>query len=417
MLARRGTIVYQRGFGMANHAAGLAFTPNTPSDGASLAKTFTAAGLWWLAHEGRVEPDAPVTRYVPEFPHAQTTVRQLLSHSNGLPTDYEYFDPYLAQEEARTTQAMLGVISRQARSPSFVPGTRFEYSSLGFDVGALLIERVSGQRYEDFLNERFFSRLGMRASFVRPARLSEWPGVRTLGYRWRDAGWVPFDVFDMEAFRGGSNIYFSASDLSRWASANAAGTAVPAAVSVAGQRRTEVAGQRTGLTSLNWYCDPTDTRCYYTGDLNAFYSVVYWDRERDESVVYVSNSTLPPWRRAGLARELVDALAGTPGRKSTSAVFERFDRETRSAVAGTYVANGFGPVTVTAGTQGLRMRIADGLEYDLFAVSRDVLYAPGLDFWLAFSERTPPSTLHLRSMFVDTVLHRVQNRGAAKPPE
>jgi CubicO group peptidase (beta-lactamase class C family) len=50
VLARGGKTVYARGFGMANHAAGLAFTAETPADGGSLAKTFTAAGIWWLAH-------------------------------------------------------------------------------------------------------------------------------------------------------------------------------------------------------------------------------------------------------------------------------------------------------------------------------------------------------------------------------
>lgn len=61
VLARGGRVVYQRGFGLANHAAALAFTPDTPADGGSLAKTFTAAGVWWLAHEGRIDADAPVT--------------------------------------------------------------------------------------------------------------------------------------------------------------------------------------------------------------------------------------------------------------------------------------------------------------------------------------------------------------------
>lgn len=62
VLMRRGHTAYRRGFGMANHAAGVAFTPDTPSDGGSVAKTFTAAGVWWLAQERRIELDAPVSR-------------------------------------------------------------------------------------------------------------------------------------------------------------------------------------------------------------------------------------------------------------------------------------------------------------------------------------------------------------------
>jgi len=130
LLTRRGSVVYQRGFGMANHAADVSFTPDAPADGASLAKTFTAAGLWWLVQEGRIEIDAPVTRHLPEFPHAQTTVRHLIVHSNGLPPYYEFFEPYFAKDEVRTTQALLRVVARQAPAPSFLPGSRFEYSNL-----------------------------------------------------------------------------------------------------------------------------------------------------------------------------------------------------------------------------------------------------------------------------------------------
>jgi CubicO group peptidase (beta-lactamase class C family) len=408
VLTRRGEVVYQRGFGMANHGASLPFTPDTASDGGSLAKTFTAAGVWWLADEGKVVLDAPVAGYVPGFPHARTTVRQLLAHSNGLTADYESFDPHFAPDEPRTTEAMLALISRQAQPPGFPPGTRFEYSSLGYDVAALVIERASGQTYEAFLKDRFFARLGMRSSFVRPARLADWPGARTLGYRWRGGTWQPFDVFDMEAFRGGSNLYFSANDLSQWARANATGTALPAAALAAGQRRARIDGRPTSITELSWYCDDAGSRCYYTGDLNAFFSLVFWDRERDETVVYVSNSSLPPWRQASLGRDLVDALAGSPMRAGNAGSFERFNEQTRSAVAGAYAARGIGAIVITAGTgpSGLRLRIDDGLEYDVFQVSADVFYCPAVDLWLGFKGGPQPTTLHLRSIFVDAIANR-----------
>lgn len=407
VLTRRGEVVYQRGFGIANHAAGAAFTPDTPADGASLAKTFTAAGLWWLVHEGRIEIDAPVTRYLPDFPHAQTTVRQLIAHSNGLPPYYEFFDPYLAKDEVRTTQALLRVVAQRAPAPSFPPGSRFEYSNLGFDAAGLLIERASGLGYEAFMRERFFGRLGMRSSFARPARFADWKGVRTQGYRWRDGAWKLFDVFDMEAFLGASNLYFSAADLSRWANANAAGTAVPAPVFALGQQRSVVGGHRSPITGLSWYCDDAGVRCYYTGSLNAFHGFVYWDRERNESVVFVSNSSLPPWSAINLQRSLVSALSDRPTGTEVSPGFQRFDKRTRAEVAGEYFAEGLGRVLISSGAEHLRMQVGAGLEFDVFQVSRDVFYVPGPDYWIAFSGGPRPDAMHVRSMFVDTVARRV----------
>jgi len=145
--------------------------------------------------------------------------------------------------------------SLHAPEPAFVPGTTFEYSNPGFDVAALVIERVSGQSYEAFARARFSERLGMQASFGRPARFAYWLGVRTMGYRWSDGAWTNNNAFAMEAFLGASNLYFSAADLARWGSANAMGSALPATVVETGQKHIDISGGHSGITGLSWYCD------------------------------------------------------------------------------------------------------------------------------------------------------------------
>jgi CubicO group peptidase (beta-lactamase class C family) len=409
VLTRGDSVLYARGFGLANQAAGDPFTPDTPTDAASMAKTFTAAALWLLVHEGRVALDTPVVRYVAEYPHSATTVRQLVWHSNGLPDSYEFFDPHFAPGEVRTTEGLLRVVARERPAPSFPPGTQFEYSSLGYDVAALLVERVTGRRFADVLAERFFAPLGMTASFARPARLADWPGVRTMGYRWSDSAWTVFDVFDGEAFVGGSNLYHSANDLSRWARAFALGRALPAEVMAKGQAWVTIDGKVVPLTALNWYCDAPRERCYYTGDLNAFYSFAYWNRVRGESVVYVSNSALPMHRRAELARALVELLAGReaqPGRPSAATTFERFTDSTRARVAGEYEVPGLGTVHLRQSGARLVLRRGEGLEFAVFPVSPEVFYVPGTDWWLSFSGGVPPDSMQVRTVFGDHVGRR-----------
>lgn len=407
VMTRSGSVVYRRGFGMANHEAGIEFTPDTPCDGGSMAKTLTAAVIWELAEEGRVELDAQVTRYLPEYPHEETTVRHLISHSNGLPPYYEFFDPFFASDEVRTTGAMLRVVGREAPRPSFPPGSRFEYSNFGFDVAALLMERVTGRSYEEVLRETYFDRLGMTRTFARPARFSDWPGVRTRGYRWKDGAWEPFDAYDMEAFLGASNLQFTASDLARWASANAAGTALPADVFAAGQKRSRIDGRPSPITGLSWYCDDGGVKCYYTGSLNAFHAFAYWDRGRNESVAFVSNSSIPPWRVISLQRSLVDVLAGRAPSTGDPERFEMIARDARSALAGVYEVDDLGTIRVKETSSGLSILINDGLEFDAFHVAPDVFYVPGPDYWIAFRDGQPPSAMHVRSMFVDTIGRRV----------
>jgi D-alanyl-D-alanine carboxypeptidase len=403
-------MVHARGVGMSDASTGRPFTPATPADGGSLAKTLTAAAVWSLVHEGRIVIDTPVTAYVPEFPHAGTTVRQLIAHTNGLPPYYEQFDPYFGPDEVRTTAGLLSVVRRAMPRPHFTPGTRFEYSNLGFDAAALVVERVTGRPIATIFRDRFFTPLGMDSAFARPGRLAEFPGPRTMGHRWADSAWAIVDVFDNEAFIGGSNVYFSVLDLAHWAGAHAAGTALPPAVMELGQAHPIIDGRPSPITGLSWYCDEPKARCHYSGAINAFHSLAYWDRARGEAVAMVSNSDLAPWTLITLQRDLVAALEGREPDRSPRPAFVPVDEARRARVAGRYAVPGGETITVTDSPEGLRLRIGDGLDFNLFHVAPDAFYSPAFDSVIGFSGDADALHMHLRSMFADVRAARLPRR-------
>ncbi len=406
VLVRHGQVVYARGAGFADVARAVPFTPATPADGASLAKTFTAAGIWALVDEGRITLDTPVTAYLPEYPHAATTVRHLLAHSNGLPPYYEAFDPYFKPGAVRTTTDLLAVVRRTQPSPRFQPGERFEYSNLGFDAAALVIERVSGQRIEDFFRERFFAPLGLTTAFARPARFGDWSGVRTLGYRWRNNGWEIADVIDGEAFIGASNLYLSALDVARWAGAHAEGGVMPASVHTDGQPPSLIAGHASAISARSWFCDVGGARCHYTGTNNAFQSLAYWDRDRREAVAMVSSSSVPARSLIALERALVALLAGRAEDQPAPAALPL--ASARSArLVGRYAWSPRDTLVVSGDTTGLRWRIGAGLETDLFLIEAATLYLPSLDLYAAATGDSARPSLHVRSLYLDRVLPRL----------
>ena len=404
---RDGQVVYARGAGKADVGTGRDFTPSTPADGGSLAKTLTAAAVWTLVHEGRIAIDTTVTAYVREYPYAGTTVRQLITHTNGLPPAYEEFDPYFGPHELRTTVALLAAVRRVRPEPRFLPGTRFEYSNLGFDAAALVVERVTGQPIARYFQERFFAPLDMNASFARPGRFADFPQPRTLGHRWADTAWVVVDVFDNEASVGGSNVYFSALDLARWAGAHATGAALPSAIRALGEPRPIIDGHPSAINGLSWYCDDAAERCHYTGAINAFHSLAYWDRARGEAVAMLSNSDLAPWTLITLQRDLVAVLAGRAPDRTPRPTFVALDDARRHAVVGRYVARGGDTIRVIDSRDGLRLRIGAGLDFEVFHITPDIFYVPGLDDFVGFSDAADGARIHVRSMFDDFVAVRI----------
>jgi CubicO group peptidase (beta-lactamase class C family) len=372
LVGRGERVLWRRGIGYANVEQRVPFTPDTPGDAASIAKTFTAALVVTLADERILELDAPVQRYLPELPYPAVTLRHLLSHASGIPVlDYDYFDHYIPRGEIRTTERLLAVIAAQAPPLWFEPGTRFMYSSFGYDLAALAAARATNRPFAELLAERFFRPLGLTSAFVRPGRLAEFPGVRALGY---DRGRLR-DVFDFEAFHGGSNIYISAADLQRW---NAYWLAHdrPALLEPA-----RIGGAPSGITLGSWYRARDGSATWYPGHLEGFHSVVFRDADH-HSIVYIANNTLDPWLHHGIVRAIRSVLAGREPASPAPAAVARFGKDDRRLVVGRWTTR-----------DGESLQIADapaftleraGVAYRIVPMSETALYVPGLDYVIGF---------------------------------
>lgn len=399
VLMRDGQIVYEGAVGLATRQPDRPFLPDTPSDGASLAKTLLAALVWERAQQGRLSLDDPVVRHLPAYPYRDHTVRDLVTHRNGLP-DYGFFERDFAPGQPRDTADLLAVLARRKPADIRAPGIVFEYSNLGYDLAGLVLERLDDRRLGPLLRERFFTPLGMQGAFTRPARFADWPSPRTRGYRRVGTRWVDHDVSDGEAHIGASNVYGSARDWARWGDAFARGQVLPQAMLDAGLHEAVVAsGMDNALTALGWYCDGPRQRCHYTGHYNGFYSQVWWDRSRGEVLAYVSNSALAPWRCAALTREWIAALEGRESPIAEPPPPLRLNRAEREALSGRYEAPGFGTLELQLSAQHGWVRVGEGERATVFSVPGSVLYAPTIDLWLRFTGTAKAPVLQLQSVF------------------
>ena len=177
-------VVYRKGYGQAD-PSGRPVTPHTPFIIGSISKTLTALALLQLVEAGAVELDAPVQRYLPWFrvadPDAQAaariTVRSLLNHTSGLPQKADTF---------LWTDQDAGVLERSVRYLNTVSLARpigtFGYSNANYQIMGLIVQVVSGQSYEDYVEQHIFAPLEMRDSFTSQEDAQR-HGMAT-GYRW-----------------------------------------------------------------------------------------------------------------------------------------------------------------------------------------------------------------------------------------
>lgn len=211
-VARDGKLIWEEGFGWADRERRIPATEHTLYSLASISKPITATGLMVLVEGKRVDLDKPINHYLGAArltahvgDATQATVRRVADHTAGLGLHYQFF----YEDEPFRVPSMDDTILRYAHI-FFEPGTRYQYSNLGYGLLNYVIERVSGRSYADFMRQEVFLPLGLtRMSVGIGPRLAEYAAVR---YN-REGTPLPFYDFD---HRGGSAVFASAHDLVRF---------------------------------------------------------------------------------------------------------------------------------------------------------------------------------------------------------
>ena len=209
-----GQAVFRRGYGLAVVEDGTAVTAASNFRLASVSKQFTAAAVLLLVEEGRLGLDQPARRWLPELPPAASsvTLRQLLSHTSGLPDYEDLMDP--ADSRQMHDADVLTMLARADRL-DFTPGTAYRYSNSGYALLALIVGRASGQDFATFLQQRIFGPLHMTHTVAHQDGVDT-VTARAYGYSWLDGRWQRTDQSTTSAVLGDGGIYSSLDDLARW---------------------------------------------------------------------------------------------------------------------------------------------------------------------------------------------------------
>jgi D-alanyl-D-alanine carboxypeptidase len=164
-ILRDGVVAEVFAWGGADCAGGGTADVNAAYEIGSISKHVTAVALLRLWEQGRVDLDAPVDTYLDDIPEAwrQVTLRQLATHTSGVP-DYEEAGGYGVYETEPTHAEVYAIVAD--RPLDFEPGTRWSYSNTGYFLLSLVVERVSGERFGDYLRTQLFQPLGMQHTFM-----------------------------------------------------------------------------------------------------------------------------------------------------------------------------------------------------------------------------------------------------------
>jgi D-alanyl-D-alanine carboxypeptidase len=161
-VVQNGKLVYTHAYGLAHTAPPVTATPEMRYSIGSVSKQFTAAAILLLQQQGKLSLDDPIGKYVPGLTRGdEVTIREILSHTSGY-QDY-WPEDYLMTPMMQPTTAQQ-ILDTWAKKPlDFEPGTQWQYSNTNYVIAGLIVEKVSGQKLMDFLEEHIFRPLGMHS--------------------------------------------------------------------------------------------------------------------------------------------------------------------------------------------------------------------------------------------------------------
>ena len=317
LVRQDGRTIFQRGYGVRDLRSLAKIDAATNFRLASFTKQFTAMAIMLLVHDGKLRYDQPLTDIFPDFPAYGKTIniRHLLTHTAGLPDYEDLMDeaekgkaPIWTVAHQIQDREVLDLLKQQTR-PKFAAGASWSYSNSAYVVLGLIVAKVSGQPYGDFLRTRIFQPLHMDQTLAFVNGVNTVPN-RAFGHSKRQGKFVQTDQSPTSATLGDGGVYSNIGDLAKWDDALARHTLLsememqpallPAKLADGSATRwpttpggDNLAPGRPVAYGFGWFLDPWQgrPRMWHTGTTQGFRTVIERFPESQFSVIILSNRT------------------------------------------------------------------------------------------------------------------------------
>ena len=226
LVAKNGHVIYKKSFGYADYNTKRKLDSNSIFDCGSIAKEFTAMGILLLKDKGMINYTDTLRKFFPELPYTNITIQQLLTHTSGMPSGFAVLSNFFDHDKIASNDDLIRLLAQEKPPILFKPGENMMYSGTAFNLLASIIEKISGQPYKKYMEEKIFKPLGMMHTMVAngPRSDKNIPGY-AYGYVYSDSlkkyvradslqssGWISY----LAGITGEGIIISTTGDLLKW---------------------------------------------------------------------------------------------------------------------------------------------------------------------------------------------------------
>lgn len=381
VVVKDGKPVLRRAYGMADTGKGVRMTPDMALRLGSITKQFTAAGILLLAEEGKLALGDDITKHLPDYPTRgkKITIEHLLTHTSGIVsyTSKPEYGSRMAQD-----LSVAQMIDSFKNDPlEFEPGSQYRYNNSGYFLLGAIIEKISGQRYADFLEQRIFAPLGMRDTYYEGVKTSKAPVA--AGHTRAEKGYGAAKPLSMTQPYAAGSLVSTVDDLARWDAAIAGGRLLTPSSWERAFTSYRLSDGRATDYGYGWEVEKIqgETAIGHGGGINGFTTHALRFPDQKVFVAVLTNSDSGPANPALVARKAAGIAIGKPYREFREVAL---DAAALDAVTGVYEVEKGVQRTFRRGGDGLLMQRSGRAPVPVKAASSNTFFVPGGLDWFEF---------------------------------
>jgi len=306
LIADKGKVVFKKGYGYSNEATKQLNDSKTIFELASCSKQFTAAGIVLLKRQGKLNYEDNLSKFIPELSFwDNVTIYDLLRHTSGLPEYLNDMEEDWDKTKIATNEDLIKYYAARKDTLAFKPKSTHRYNNTNYALLASVIERVSGQKYADFLSENIFKPLKMNSTFVynrreNPRKINNY----AIGYVWAKGSFNKItseqpeygdsSVYYFDGIVGNAKINANAEDLFKWVTALKNNTLLTREEFDQMTEITKTSGGKNIPYGFGFDVSKGENRFSFghTGNWDGYISLIYHNVLKDRTIIILQNFKL-----------------------------------------------------------------------------------------------------------------------------
>jgi len=290
LYAERGKVIYHKAFGVTDCRNNSPLGTSSSFNLASVTKQFVSMCIMILQQEGKLQLEDELQKYFPEMPYEGVTVRNLLTHTSGIPEYFDIFLQYRTPLDTLTNQKMIALFSKVRPAAEFAPGTSWKYCNTNYVLLVSIIERVSGQPIEVFINKRISIPLGLMQTYVYQVMMNNVPANHVYGFEETGEKRKLNDLTVFDGVVGDGNLYSSVEDLYRWEQSLSTEKLVKKEILQEAFRPVKLKNGKTYPYGFGWVIESEKEQRYdHTGGWAGFRNLIYRDVKNGRTLIILSS--------------------------------------------------------------------------------------------------------------------------------